>query len=274
MKNTQWNDDYIFQAYELAYGGMDDKGIAGELNVTKKTFTSWLRNKPAFKRAILRGREQSPAHQLLETEGLTPRQVAFLKAFCEVGVVSHAAYDAFVTVNTVYEWKGRSEAFAAAYEKAKTIAADMLEGEAVRRAKDGVRRYKFFKGVPICVPCSKDHPEAILKTVETQPGEFRNEYVRPYYEHEYSDRLLELLLKAKRRNEFSDKQEVNINQNTSVIMLDLLEQVEGQAQEPEVVDAEFIVKKADKFLEHNGIDPNGEKPKRKTTRKKKAAKRN
>lgn len=112
------------------------------------------------------------------------RQAAFLAAYRECGTVRHAAEAAKVARSQHYEWMADRD-YASAFEDAQQEAADALEREAVRRASEGLRRYKFDKGVPI------KHPET---------GE-------PYFEHEYSDSLLIFLLKGAKPEKYRERVE-------------------------------------------------------------------
>ncbi len=47
---------------------------------------------------------------------------------------------------SVYEWRGEEESFAEDWQKALEIGADLLEDEAVRRAKDGVEEPVYQGG--------------------------------------------------------------------------------------------------------------------------------
>lgn len=82
-------------------------------------------------------------------------QQRFLKAFCQTGNVSLAAKSAKVRRQTHYEWLDRevtdgiadqADSYTRAYTEAEAIAVDLLEGEAVRRAKDGVLEPVFQGG--------------------------------------------------------------------------------------------------------------------------------
>ena len=87
-------------------------------------------------------------------------------------------------------WRRRKEdpEFADAYESALAIAADALEAEAVRRAREGLRQYKF-------------HPKTGEALIHPETGE-------AYYEHTYSDTLMTLLLKRFFPKEYRERQEV------------------------------------------------------------------
>ncbi len=115
------------------------------------------------------------------------KQRAFLAAYAECCNVRNAAACAGVNRRRVYEWKASSEAFRQAMRIAEDLGVEALEDEAVRRAQEGLRRYKFTRGgEPI------KHPVT---------GE-------PYFEHEYSDTLLIFLLKAKRPEVYRERHQI------------------------------------------------------------------
>lgn len=123
------------------------------------------------------------------TVTLNNKQVAFLAAFSECGNIRQAAAVADIYRTSHYKWIHESDDYVKAFEYAKRDAADLLEQEARRRAVEGVRQYKFTKdGTPILKPgASLDDPD-------------------PYYcEHVYSDKLMELLLRANRPEKFRDR---------------------------------------------------------------------
>ncbi len=109
-------------------------------------------------------------------------QRAFLIAFRECGIVRMAADAAGVYRRKVYEWKKRDPDFAAAFDEALEDATDALEKAAHQRAVTGLVRKKFTKD-----------GEAIIDPATGQQ----------YVEHEFSDRLLEMLLKARRPQTYS-----------------------------------------------------------------------
>jgi hypothetical protein len=74
---------------------------------------------------------------------------------------------------TVFDWKDKDKAFAAAWFDAAEMGIDLLEEEAIRRARDGVRKPIFHAGT-IC-----GHVQ------------------------EYSDTLMTLMLKGRRRDIFN-----------------------------------------------------------------------
>lgn len=74
------------------------------------------------------------------------KRAAFLEAFELIGNVSDAAAAAGISRTTHYEWLNTDAAYAAAFADAREGAADRLEREAVRRARDGVAEPVFHKG--------------------------------------------------------------------------------------------------------------------------------
>lgn len=104
---------------------------------------------------------------------------AFLAAFSETGNVRAACTSARIGRQTFYDLRDRSDEFRTRLKDAKDDACDALELESRRRAKDGVTKTIFYKGVPIGT------------------------------EHEYSDTLMIFLLKAHRPEIYRE----TINQN-------------------------------------------------------------
>jgi AcrR family transcriptional regulator len=99
----------------------------------------------------------------------------FLEKLAATGHITRSCKAAGVPRRTIYNWRKADEAFAAAWDEAVELAIDALEDEAIRRAKDGVLKPVFQGG----------------KKVGT---------VR-----EYSDGLLQFLLKGKRPERYKDR---------------------------------------------------------------------
>lgn len=126
-----------------------------------------------------------------QNEKLTIKQREFLAAFSEMGVLKTASMIAGTSVGTHKKWVLENEDYAEAFELAKQQACETLEAEARRRAVAGVKRYRFYKGKPIIDPVSK----------------------QPYYDLEYSDTLLILLMKANMPEKYKDRTETTVNGN-------------------------------------------------------------
>ena len=105
---------------------------------------------------------------------LKPKQASFLAAYCVTGNVSGAALASDVSRNSHYNWLSNDEKYAEAFAGAELVANDYLEGEARRRGVEGVKQKKFNAGEPV---------------IDPETGE-------QYYEHVYSDRLLEFLMRG------------------------------------------------------------------------------
>lgn len=110
------------------------------------------------------------------TRGVVDWQPAFLTALEELGVITRACSAVGVTPKTVWLHRKQDPVFLAQFEDSLEAGALQLEAEAIRRARDGVRRMKFNSktGLPFIDP-------------ETD---------KPYIEHEYSDTLMLALLKS------------------------------------------------------------------------------
>jgi phage terminase small subunit len=122
------------------------------------------------------------------------RQRLFIKAYIRTGIITKAAKAAGINHYQHYKWLEYDEEYRNQFEEAKEASADELEEEARRRAIHGVARVKFHMGKPIMIKDPKTKKLVV------------------YVEHEYSDRLLEMLLKAKRPKEFGQqKQEIEHN---------------------------------------------------------------
>lgn len=107
------------------------------------------------------------------------KQATFLKALARRGIVAAACRAARVSRTTVYERRRDDAEFAAAWEEAEEIAADVLEEEGWRRAHNGTLKPVYYQG---------DEVGAV---------------------REYSDTLLIFLLKSRNPKKFKDNLDVN-----------------------------------------------------------------
>lgn len=107
-------------------------------------------------------------------------RAAFLEVLRECANVSEACRRANISRNCAYDHKEADEEFRKAWEIAEAEAVDRLEKEAWRRAHDGTERPVFQTGKQVGV-------------------------VR-----EYSDRLMELLLKAHRPYRYKERVETQL----------------------------------------------------------------
>ena len=120
-------------------------------------------------------------------------QTAFLAAFLELANEHGACRAVSLDRTTVRWWAEHDEGFGLRYEQTKAGINDTLLGEAYRRGVQGVAEPVISQG----------------KLVYGDDG-------RPLTVQKYSDRMLELLLKA-RRPEFRDKSQVDLTSNGQTV---------------------------------------------------------
>jgi hypothetical protein len=118
-------------------------------------------------------------------------QEAFLKAMENTANVRAACMHAGIHPSTVYQWAEHDLQFSIRFKEANTQANWLLFGEAWHRAVQGEERYYISRG-------------EVVRGPDGNPVTYR----------EKSDRLLELLLKA-RLPEFREKQHIEMNANVS-----------------------------------------------------------
>ena len=112
------------------------------------------------------------------TEKKAEAQDTFIEVLAATGNVSEAARAAGVGRRRPYKWKEADPGFADRWADAREEAADALEGEARRRAADGVEEPVFYRG-EVC-------------------GTVRR----------YSDTLLIFLLKGLRPDKYRERREL------------------------------------------------------------------
>ena len=117
-------------------------------------------------------------------------QRRFLICFAECAVVATAARWAKVAKRQHFEWMHSDRTYPARFAEARRQAAQALEDEAVRRAREGARRPIMHRG----------------KQCRDSEGNLM-------WEYEYSDQLLTLLLRANDPERFRERVENrNINE--------------------------------------------------------------
>lgn len=148
-----------------------------------------------------------------------PRVRAYLEALAITGSRIKAAEAANVDESTPRGWRAGSKApvpgFDEAEAEAMQRAGERLRDEARRRAVEGQKKYLFTKdGDPLkhpdlcdCGHARKAHVKSAAMCLEHECG--CEAFVpAPYFEHSYSDKLLEVLLRAAFPGEFADRKEV------------------------------------------------------------------
>lgn len=127
---------------------------------------------------------------------MTAKQRAFLAAFAKLGNIAEACVAAATGRRSHYDWIEQPE-YKAAFEDAKEEAADLLEGEARRRAQYGVREPVVYQG-ELCYE----------KVVDPETGEITRGS-KPLVIRKYSDVLLIFLLKGLRPEKYRDNMHVS-----------------------------------------------------------------
>jgi hypothetical protein len=124
-----------------------------------------------------------------------PRIRAFLAAYRATCSITRAAAAAGISRRAHYRKLETSADYKVAFEAATAMAADSLEDEAVRRAKEGIVRQVLYHGSPAMELVDPLDPEKGMKA---------------RLEREYSDQLLLALLKAKKPKEYRDRLEHDV----------------------------------------------------------------
>jgi terminase small subunit-like protein len=105
-----------------------------------------------------------------------PAKRAFLAAFAETANVKRAAFAACVSREIHYDWKAQDPEYAEAFARARDIAAEALEDEAVRRARTGVLKPVYQMGQRIGVV--RVYSDALLATL-----------LKAWLPHKYKERV-------------------------------------------------------------------------------------
>lgn len=222
MRRKRWKEDILTSAYDQACLGLTSREICDVLKCHPPTFKKWLKEKPELRQIIKRGqelyKEKKEENEEAGIAGLdlslihNTRKRRFLIHYAQCGNVSKAARKVGVARKTHYSWYEKDPVYQEQFQYADEIATDRLEEEATRRAVEGVGKLKFYKGAPIMIPCDKDDENAVL--MEGPDG--TPMWQRPYVEHEYSDRLLTVLLKARRPEKYMQQPKTNVSINQTV----------------------------------------------------------
>jgi hypothetical protein len=123
----------------------------------------------------------------ISTTATTPdAQVKFLEGLARGLSVTGSAQLAGVNRQSVYVWRKADAAFAAAWDEAVESGTDMLEDEVLRRALEGTQE-----------------PAISMGKVVFQDG-------APLLLRKYADGLAQFLLRGRRRDKFSDRQDVTL----------------------------------------------------------------
>ena len=105
-----------------------------------------------------------------------PKKGAVIKAFCQLGTVSAACEVAQIDRTTHYDWLKTDPQYAEAFDQARSIAADSLEQEAIRRARDGWQEPVYQGGKLIGTVLKKSDVLLIFLLKGFKPEKFRERH--------------------------------------------------------------------------------------------------
>jgi len=113
-------------------------------------------------------------------------KAAFLQAFAHTGAILKTCENIGVSRNTVVGWRETDPDFAQSFVEAEQRVVERLEGEAMRRAVEGIERIdrRYWHGELVAEDIRRD----------------------------YSDNLLVALLRARDPGRFRDQSQITINQ--------------------------------------------------------------
>ena len=107
---------------------------------------------------------------------LHPQKRAFLLAYCETGQLRASCIAAHISHQNHYYWMKHDAAYVAAFEEAQSIATETLEDEAIRRARDGVKRSIFYKDQEIGEELVYSDTLLIFLLKGAKPTKYRERY--------------------------------------------------------------------------------------------------
>lgn len=150
---------------------------------------------------------------------MTPQQqYAFLRAIANGSTTVEAAAAAGLSTPTFYALRKRDADFAEAWRLALEDSTDVLEREARRRAVDGVQEPVVYQGALTPVWERDADGEPVMRN--DKPVQARNPdgSLRYLTTTKYSDALLAMLLKGRRKDVFSDRTEITGANGGSISM--------------------------------------------------------
>lgn len=136
------SDEERATALARVAGGATPAAVSRDLDIPVTSLRRWVK---AANRTPDRTGEKAP------TASPPPREPrswygAFLRELAATCNVTKAVAKAGIERSTAYEARADDEAFAAMWEKAKAIGAEVLEDEAVRRAHEGWDEPSIYQG--------------------------------------------------------------------------------------------------------------------------------
>jgi len=103
-----------------------------------------------------------------------PQKRAILAAYAETGRISHAATRANVALRMHYYWRKVDPDYETAWLDAQRMVGDILEEEAVRRAREGITKTKFYKDQPIAIETEYSDTLLIFLMKGAKPDKYRD----------------------------------------------------------------------------------------------------
>ncbi len=180
-------------------GGKTPAGLA-KLRAADAKKTKKKAKKPR-KRAVVKAK--------LAAQRLAAKKVAFLAAYSVLANIKSACFAAKISRPTFYKWEKADEDFKEAAVNARDDALDEMEAEAHRRAVHGLERRKLHKGKQVMVPELDSRGQPVL-------DDENKEVMIAYIEREYSDSLLNTMLRAERPDKYADRSKSQVDNTHSV----------------------------------------------------------
>ncbi len=150
------------------------------------------------------------------------RKKKFLNNLALYGNVSAALKFSGWSRSNMRHWREQDALFQQQYEIAMERAADMLEAEATRRAVTGYDDVVVYQGKVVYHQYPPGHPQQGQLMLDEWGDPI------PVVVRKYSDRMLELLLKAARPERFRENIEVTNNHKGGVLVVGMM----GQPSDP------------------------------------------
>ena len=91
-------------------------------------------------------RKETKKRKAGSLQKLTAKKRAFLRAYAETANITYAARAGECSRNAHYKWLKTDQAYQEIFQEAKQEAIELLEGEARRRAVQGVEEPVYYKG--------------------------------------------------------------------------------------------------------------------------------
>lgn len=170
------------------------------------------KRKPPAKRTT----GKDPAGQTVDEPLGSVKQQAFLVAYARMGNIVRAAAVAGCHYSAHQHWMGHDPTYPERFKQARAEAGEHMEAEALRRAVDGLVEPVLYKGEP-CYVWIDAQGNYVPEPEEAENGEQPAGYTRILLvKHQYSDTLLQMLLKAAKPKKYSKRHDHKHKVETTV----------------------------------------------------------